>query len=159
MTQRKPQALKKLHGTQRPDRDVPNIADTKGMPTRSEGLSHTAIRVWNDLGPKLVELGLLGEVDGAVFGAFCQAYADYVDITKHLNSIGVANWYWVGKNGYRQVIPEVAERNKAFAHMTKLAPKFGLDPSARSGIDIAGVQQSDNSVEAFLFEGKKVAEG
>jgi P27 family predicted phage terminase small subunit len=159
MTARKPDALKKLQGTQRPYRTVERTAVSKGEPIQPEILSDQAKKVWNDLAPELVKLGLLGAVDQSTFTAYCQSYADYLELTEYLNQLGPKNWYMETQSGYRQVIPEVAERNKAFAQMQKLAPRFGLDPSSRSGIDTGKEQNTDTAVEAFLFKAPKVASG
>jgi len=157
MTVRKPQALKKLQGTAQPCRMVDGVAATDGVPNMPDGLSEKAVEVWNDLAPELIKLGLLGEIDASTFGAYCQSYADWLEMTKYLNELGVANWYWTTENGYRQVIPEVSERNKAFTQMQKLGPKFGLDPSSRSGIDTGKATDANDPVEEFLFKEKKRA--
>ena len=159
MTVRKPQALKKLQGTAQPCRIIAGLASTDGVPDMPDGLSDKAVEVWEDLAPRLIVLGLLGEIDASTFGSYCQSYADWLEMTEYLNKLGISNWYWTTENGYRQVIPEVSERNKAFSQMQKLAPKFGLDPSSRSGIDTGNATDANDPVEEFLFQGKKRAEG
>ena len=152
MTVRKPDALKKLQGTDRPDRSIKGSAFTTGNPLQPAILSEKAKEIWDNLCPKLLKLGLIAEVDASTFAAYCQAYADWLEITEHLNKLGSKNWYHETGNGYRQVIPEVTERNKAFQQMLKLAPRFGLDPSSRSGIDTGKATDSSDVVEEFLFK-------
>ena len=153
---RKPDALKKLHGTARKDRSVGSTASPSGKPTRPIGLSPQAARVWKSLGPKLHELGLLSEIDASTFAVYCQAYGDWLELTRLLNKLGVANWYFATESGYRQVIPEVAVRDKAYQVMQRLETRFGLDPSSRSGISIIGKQKTANATEEFLFAPKVV---
>ena len=153
---RKPEALKKLHGTARKDRAVESSATATGMPTRAIGLSSQAGRVWESLAPKLHDLGLLAEIDQSTFGVYCQAYADWLEVTRVLNKRGIANWYTETESGYRQVIPEVAVRDKAYQVMQRLGMRFGLDPSSRSGIATDGRQKIATETEAFLFGPKAV---
>ena len=154
---RKPDALKKLHGTARKDRTVESSAIATGMPTRPVGLSPQAIRVWKSLAPKLLDLGLLSDIDQSTFAVYCQAYGDWLELTRLLNRLGVANWYSETESGYRQVIPEVAVRDKAYQVMQRLETRFGLDPSSRSGIAVEGRQKIANATEEFLFAPKVVA--
>ena len=154
---RKPDALKKLHGTARKDRTVGSTAPATGMPTRPVGLSPQATRVWKSLGPKLHDLGLLAQIDQSTFAVYCQAYADWLELTRILNKLGVRNWYSETESGYRQVIPEVAVRDKAYQVMQRLETRFGLDPSSRSGIAIEGQQKIANATEEFLFAPRVIA--
>ena len=153
---RKPEALKKLHGTARKDRAVESSATATGMPTRPIGLSSQATRVWKSLAPKLHGLGLLSEIDQSVFAVYCQAYGDWLEVTRLLNKLGIANWYSETESGYRQVIPEVAVRDKVYQVMQRLETRFGLDPSSRSGIATDGRQKVANATEEFLFGPKAV---
>jgi len=154
---RKPDALKKLHGTARKDRDVGSISTPTGMPTRPVGLSPQAVRVWKSLAPKLHGLGLLSEIDQSTFAVYCQAYGDWLEVTRLLNKLGIANWYSETESGYRQVIPEVAVRDKVYQVMQRLETRFGLDPSSRSGIAIEGQQKIANATEEFLFAPRVIA--
>jgi P27 family predicted phage terminase small subunit len=153
---RKPDVLKKLHGTARKDRTVESSATATGMPTRPIGLSGQAARVWKSLAPKLHGLGLLSDIDQSTFAVYCQAYADWLEVTRLLNKLGIANWYSETESGYRQVIPEVAVRDKVYQVMQRLETRFGLDPSSRSGIAIEGQQKIATETEAFLFGPKAV---
>ena len=151
---RKPDALKRLHGTDRKDRKVKNTAEPKGTPRRPVGLSSQAIKVWENLEPRLTELGLLADTDESTFAVFCQAYGDWLEMTCYLNKLGITNWYTESASGYRQVIPEVAVRDKAYQVMRLLGSRFGLDPSSRSGISTTVNQAPVSSAEEFLFSPK-----
>ena len=154
---RKPDALKQLQGTARKDRKRPNTPEPTGKPKRPIGLSRQAVRVWSDLAPKLIDLGLLSAIDASTFAVYCQAYADWLKLTRHLNKLGPLNWFQTSDSGYRQVIPEVAVRNTAYQVMQRLETRFGLDPSSRSSMSIAEAETSRNAVEEFLFRPQVIA--
>ena len=147
---RKPDALKELQGTARADRKRSSIANVEGMPKRPTGLSEQAVRIWQSLGPKLHELGLLAEIDASMFAIYCQTCADWLQITRHLNRLGPLKWYSVTKSGYRRMIPELQVRDRAFQVLLKLGTRFGLDPSSRAGLGVVA-DKSPNFVEEFLF--------
>ena len=153
---RKPDALKRLEGTARADRKIENTAEPSGMPKRPSVLSAEAVAIWDDLAPKLSALGLLSEVDESTFAVYCQAYGDWKEMTELLNDLGVAAWYSESESGYRQIIPEVTARDKAFQAMQKMAGRFGLDPSSRSGISVGTEARIASSAEEFLFASPKV---
>ena len=52
---RKPEALKRLHGTARADRKVGKIASPNGRPLMPVGMSCQARRIWKSLAPSVVE--------------------------------------------------------------------------------------------------------
>ena len=153
---RKPDALNRLKGTARKDRQIENTPKASGAPRRPTGLSRQAIAVWQSLAPKLTELGLLAEVDASAFAIYCQAYGDWIELTRKLNKLGVGRWYFETESGYRQVIPELAVRDKAYQVIQRIGPRFGLDPSSRSGIDLGLDARPANTSEEFLFGEPKV---
>ena len=55
--------------------------NAKGMPKRPTELSEQAVRIWQSLGPKLHELGLLAEIDASTFAIYCQAFGDWLQLT------------------------------------------------------------------------------
>ena len=111
---RKPEALKKLQGTARPDRRRSKSMNAKKMPKRPTGLSEQAVRIWKSLGPKLHELGMLAETDASTFAIYCQAFGDWLQLTRYLNRLGPLKWYSTTESGYRQTIPELQVRDRAF---------------------------------------------
>ena len=120
------------------------------MPKRPTGLSEQAVRIWQSLGPKLHELGLLAEIDASMFAIYCQACADWLQLTRYLNRLGPLKWYSVTESGYRRTIPELQVRDRAFQVLLKLGTRFGLDPSSRAGLEVVA-DKSPNFVEEFLF--------
>tara|TARA_R110001599_G_scaffold117556_1_gene285983 strand:+ start:40 stop:531 length:492 start_codon:yes stop_codon:yes gene_type:complete len=149
---RKPDIVKELEGTARKDRQVTGTAVATGSPQPPKELSDGALRVWRQLAPQLIELGLLAEVDASTFATYCQSYADWLELNEYLAKLGPKNWYFETQTGYRQIIPEVTAREKAFQAMQRQGGKFGLDPSSRSGIPAGKPASSTDPVEEFLFQ-------
>ena len=143
--------MKKLQGTARPDRRLSSSMNAKGMPKRPTGLSEQAVRIWKSLGPKLHELGLLAEIDASTFAVYCQAFGDWLQLTRYLNRLGPLKWYSTTESGYRRTIPELQVRDRAFQVLLKLGTRFGLDPSSREGLGVAN-QTSPDFAEEFLFK-------
>jgi P27 family predicted phage terminase small subunit len=125
--------------------------NAKKMPKRPTGLSEQAVRIWKSLGPKLHELGMLAEIDASTFAIYCQAFGDWLQLTRYLNRLGPLKWYSTTESGYRQVIPELQVRDRAFQVLLKLSTRFGLDPSSRAGLGVVA-EKSPNSAEEFLFK-------
>ena len=141
--------LKKLRGTVRADRKRNSTANVKGMPKRPTGLSEQAVRIWKSLGPKLYDLGLLAEIDASMFAIYCQAFGDWLQLTRYLNRLGPLKWYSTTESGYRRTIPELQVRDRAFQVLLKLGTRFGLDPLSRAGLGVVA-DKSPNFVEEFL---------
>ena len=149
--------MKRLHGTAKKGDTQATTPNPSGKAKIPVGLSAQARRIWKSLSPKLHELGLLTEVDASMFGTYCQAYGDWLELTRKLNKLGVGKIYQTTQGGYRQVIPEVGARNTAFQVMSKIGPRFGLDPSSRSGIVASSSEAPRDAAEEFLFRPKAIA--
>ena len=143
--------MKKLQGTARADRRRDKNMNAKRMPKRPTGLSEQAVRIWKSLGPKLHELGLLAETDASTFAIYCQAFGDWLQLTRYLNRLGPLKWYSTTENGYRQTIPELQVRDRAFQVLQKRSTRFGPDPSSHAGLGVF-TDRSPNFVEEFLFK-------
>ena len=95
--------------------------------------------------------GLLAETDASMFAIYCQACADWLQLTRYLNRLGPLKWYSVTESGYRRMIPELQVRDRAFQILLKLGTRFGLDSSSRAGLGVVA-DKSPNFVEEFLFK-------
>ena len=140
--QRKPTALKKLQGTYRPDRAPKHEPQPNGTAEPPDFLSAEARAEWDRLAPKMERIGLLTVADRAVFAVYTQAWADYKKLTDQLNEM--ASWTWESKKGYRQAVPEIAMRREAWTRIKDAGSKMGLDPSSRSGLNVAPKENRKN---------------
>ena len=97
---------------------------------------------WDRLAPQLENIGLLTVADRTVFAVYCQGWADYNKLTDQLNNM--ASWTWESEKGYRQVVPEISMRKEAWTRTKEAGAKLGLDPSSRSGLDVAPKENRRN---------------
>ena len=101
-------------------------------PRRPTNLSKEAKREWTRIVPKLLEVGLLTELDSAVLAMYCDAYGTWVKASKKVNEEGEV--VQVGKYSYPQQNPWLTVKNKAIEQMNKSLSELGLSPSARTRI-------------------------
>ena len=94
-------------------------------------MSPLARAEWDRLAPELYRLGLLTQLDRAVFTAYCCSYARWCAAEKLVAEHGVVH---KARNGRETVSPYVLAASRAFAEMRSLMPELGLTPSARSRI-------------------------
>ena len=139
---RKPTALKRWQGTYRADRESENEPQPVGEVEPPESLTAAARAEWDRLAPALEAVGLLTVADVAVFSVYVQAWADYNKISDQLN--GMASWTWESEKGYRQVVPEISMRKEARTRIKEAGAKLGLDPSSRSGLNVAPKENRRN---------------
>ena len=147
---RKPTALKVMQGTDRPDRTPENEPKPSGVPEPPDFLTTEAKKEWRRLAPELGAIGMLTSADRAIFTGYCVAWADFASLQKKLN--GMASHVWESEKGYRQVIPEVAMRDAAWKRVMQAGSRIGLDPAARSGLD---VQPRTEHKNPFMKHGKR----
>lgn len=144
---RKPNALKRLEGTYRQDRDGGNHPspppETPNCPT---WLGREAKRIWKRLAPVLARNGLLSKTDRATFAAFCQAYHRWWELEKGRDNTPHT---FTTESGYTQRHPIHSMADDAMDRLTKLGREFGMTPSARSGIELPGPVE-DNDTSEFL---------
>ncbi len=131
----KPTAIKVLEGNpgKRPlNKNEPK--PKKIAPKCPSWLEPDAKKEWKRLSKELETMGLLTQVDMAVFAGYCQAYARWKEaeefISKH-GSILKTN------SGYIQQIPQVSIAQQNLKQMRSLCSELGLSPSARSRLNIS----------------------
>lgn len=148
---KKPMAQKRLEGTVRKDRAPTNELKPKGQARPPLVLSEEAHKVWAEFSPHLISMGMLTSVDAPDFAIWCQAYADWLELSVLLNAKPKSAWTFTTATGYTAPIPQVAMRDKAWAIVKAIGPRFGMNPSARAGIEAPVPAGSDAEDEEFLF--------
>jgi P27 family predicted phage terminase small subunit len=112
--------------------------DHDGPPLRLPGcpghLQGEARKEWQRTGRKLLECGLVTEIDGAALALYCQAWARWVEAEQNLARFGVVI---KSPNGFPIQSPYLAIANKAMDQMTKLLTEFGMSPSSRTRVAVA----------------------
>lgn len=132
---RKPTAVKKLQGTARKDRTPKREPKPRTGVEAPAVLSKEARAEWDRLAPELERLGLLTIADRAQFAIYCDAVARWTKLTEKLDKLDEMTEAQ-GKAGYRQQVAEVALQKSYGEIVSRLAGRFGLDPSARAGLDV-----------------------
>ena len=139
----KPRAVKKAKGTLRSDREPANPVDpTPGEPPMPDYLGGDARECWEFYAPRLVALRIMAEADWGQFVRMCQSWGRIRDCERIIAEEG---YTFETAKGYKQQIPEVGILHAAEERFHKLAGRFGVDPSSRSGIDALAASPKGNA--------------
>lgn len=109
------------------DEDGPPVR----LPRCPSHLQGDARKEWARIGRRLLEAGLLTEIDGAALALYCQAWARWVDAERSLQRYGVVV---KSPTGFPMQSPYLAIANKAMEQMLKLLAEFGMSPSSRTRV-------------------------
>ena len=143
---KQPTELKLLNGTFRKDRDKVGPVPANKMPECPIWLPVEAKEKWDELAPKLQKLGLLTEIDGDEFARYCLFMVRSIDaegeVEKGLLVDGAVP-------GTRVKNPAVQIARDYAAMASKIADKFGMNPSSRNGLDV-DKEQKDDAFERLL---------
>ena len=157
----KPTHLKILEGNpgkQRLPKGVP--VPVSDLPAPADFLDDYGMDEWARLSAGLHSLGILYEVDVAVFAAYC-AFASQVRAAEELKNELIAKG---GKaaglliktaNGTIMQHPIIGVLNTARLNMLRCAVEFGLTPSARAKLAIDPGGQKKSKFEGLINGGKK----
>ncbi len=133
---RKPDHLKVVAGTDRPDRMNPNapVASTE-LPEPPRWLSARAAEIFRGLVATIDGMGIASADDTTMLALAASRYEeveictavieDVGRVYKSVNSQGAEMW---------RSRPEVAQRSEAMRHAQSLLAEFGLSPAARSRV-------------------------
>jgi P27 family predicted phage terminase small subunit len=159
---RKPTALKLVTGN--PGRRPLNQNEPQPeacIPNPPPHLDEEALAEWRRMSPELYRLGLLSEIDRAVFVSYCEAWSRYVFCQKKIKSMAEADTTAGGgmvlrtKQGHHYHNPFVSIARAAMHDMVSLSDRLGLNPSARSRIDVeaAGRAQTKDPADKYFNAG------
>ena len=145
----KPKAFKLLEGTYRSERDHGRQPEPEviqhDMPADLDG---PAAQKWRELAPKLEALGVLTELDGDLFEAYCRAHGRYLKANERLDALAAGD---VDATSIRKGEISV---EKAEGSMKALGSEFGLSPSSRSRLSLPDPPHEPDPMERVL-RGKK----
>jgi P27 family predicted phage terminase small subunit len=137
---RKPRALVAVEG-QRGHRTKAELAKYASEPRPRPlapdcptWLPDLARQRWQELAPRLEDLGVLTEVDGDFLAIYCLAYAQFVELTAYLAEHG--DTLVIVKSGYEAPRPEVAMLHYALETMRRFGAEFGIGGAARTRIGV-----------------------
>jgi P27 family predicted phage terminase small subunit len=160
----KPSALKDLEGTYRPDRAPANEPKPEQAssvtPPADVAADADAKKLWEDLAPRLLRLGLFTELDTPELQGLCMAYSKAVQADRAVREYGVV----VKSDFGLRANPAVQMSRAAWAEVRRWGAEFGMSPQARTRVEAEpdrargeGQEQVVDSADTFLF-GKVVGQ-
>lgn len=117
----------------------PSLPDA--LPRAPDWLKPLAVARWNELVEGLYLTGLLTEVDLGTFAVYCECWGSYrrsLDDYEKLAALDPDTHAVMvrAKTGTAMVNPLVVQINKLRDQLARLGAELGLNPSARSNIDV-----------------------
>jgi P27 family predicted phage terminase small subunit len=101
------------------------------LPACPSHLQGEARKEWRRMGKKLLECGLITEIDGPALALYCQSWSRWVEAEENLVKYGTVI---KSPSGFPIQSPYLAIANKSMAQMTRLLVEFGMSPSARTRV-------------------------
>ena len=131
---RKPTNLKVVQGTNRPHRNNNEPVVSLEAPECPDWLSKESKKYWEEISEQLVNVGLIGVVDGALFGLHCDSYGRLIEVSDQLKKMD--DMLDQTPNGLEVQSALWQIRNKLWDQVLRSASEFGLSPAARSKINM-----------------------
>ncbi len=117
------------------------------LPEPPLDLGDDALAEWKRVTPRLLELGLVTEVDLAPLAAYCQAYGRWVDAEAQLENEGLT--LTTSKGNVIQN-PLLGIANKARNDMVRFAAEFGMTPSARTRVKAEAAEPNNEPARKYF---------
>jgi P27 family predicted phage terminase small subunit len=109
-------------------------------PTCPEFLTPDAKTEWKRIVDDLVVLGLVTKIDRAELAVYCQAWGDWKVARKKIAQLQDNGFVEATPSGYKQISAWMQVANRAEDRMRTAGASFGLNPSARSRLDVRAPQ-------------------
>ena len=106
-----------------------------------EWLDEDSLKIWDEFGPKAMEMKTFKNADTFSFGLFCKAASELIKVLKQLDATGyVYEAVYYSKDGDEQVSPKthplVAVVKSLRDDYNKYAMEFGFNPLSRTKLMI-----------------------
>lgn len=131
-----PTKILQLHGSRYADHRTPGPEPAKIAPPMPDWLDEDGKRLWDELLPELVRLGVVTCVDGVAFGVFCEVTATYAKLLQEEKT------RWTAR--------ELADCR---ATILRYASEFGLTALARNRLRVAKPAKEEAKPKARFFAG------
>lgn len=112
-----------------------------GLPDKPKGLKAKESQFWDEFGQKLVDMGVLSEVDLSVFHRYVVTYVEWQHWNTKCQKGGGEASIQTFATGARQMSVEAILRKQAAELLLKLEGQLGLTPRARQAIKIENPNQ------------------
>ena len=148
----------KARGSWKANERVGEVQFEKGRPTCPGFLVGEAKHEWTRQIEQLDAAGILQVTDRAMLAAWCEAWGEFVELTKTIRTkvesaeaTGFDRAYLHAQPGYKEL---VKSKNAAVERMLKLAQQFGFSPSARTRIKGEGHEDAPDPLQVFINNGE-----
>lgn len=134
--------------------DEPKPDIFKFSPDPHRILDEHGVRIWEEVCPQLVSLGIFTNIDKDTLAVYCNELGLYYQACEKLKSDGFIEY--TGENNYPIPSPWVGIRNRSIANAIKLSHEFGLSPASRTRISV-GASKPVGKRAAIIDKLKKKA--
>jgi P27 family predicted phage terminase small subunit len=119
------------------------------VPAPPPFLSANACEEWHALLPDLIRHGQVNKADLNALAAYCETWAQYVDITQKIQKDGHVTF---SGNGMVRTHPYVTIQDRLLKSIRGFCADFGFNPAARNRMDAApgGDTSADDEFNDFL---------
>ena len=106
------------------------------LPAPPKHLLPEAKREWKRTGKKLAEIGLITEIDRAMFALYCQAWAHWEIAERNVQAYSDEGYVQTGQYG-EKLAGWIQIAWKAAEQVSKIAREFGMTPATRYRVTVA----------------------
>lgn len=132
------------HSREKPEKTLEKEAKPKKkLPIIERDIDEEAKKIWKKLGPKLLKLGLMSEIDAPMFAVLCQIRARLVVIHEFIKAENASLVQETLKpdpdGGVRREYkpsPYVVMEKQYYQLFRMYAREFGLSPLGRTGLTV-----------------------
>ena len=110
-------------------------------------LDKEARQEWRRMVKDLKPLGVLTNLDKAVFAIYCETFSTWAKATQKIQELGMIR---ITKNGFAEQNPYFPIANKAKEQMMKALIELGMTPSSRSRVKVSEQPKEENKKERFF---------
>ena len=119
------------HSHKKPRTEEPQPPEK--MPDCPKHLNEAAQVEWKRAGKILQDIGLMTELDMAVFAGYCDAFAQWAEATEKVHETGLV---YKKTDGSPALNPYLRVAREAYERMMRAAVLLGLSPSSRVGLKV-----------------------
>lgn len=148
----KPTRLRLLEGNpgRRPiNENEPKPRQRRRLPSPPDSLGDEGKKEWRRLGPALMKLGLLTDLDLNAFTLFCSTWERWLVASCEARRIPLV----LTPRNFLVQSPWVSISNRLFYMLNQSLARFGMDPASLSRIAVDPTDKDDDDLSKFLFGG------
>lgn len=121
----------------------------KKLPKFPKHLDRMARKEWKRAGKVLQDIGLMTDLDMAVFAGYCDAYSQWAEATQKVHELGMIER---NADGIPILSPYLRIAREAYDRMMRAAVLLGLSPSSRASLKVENPKPKS---KAEKFMGRK----